>query len=85
MKKYHEIEHLRPLEVEVTDSSDEGLQFAIKLFRSKVQKEHILDKFKKCSRYEKPSVKKRRKSRENQNREFLMQRAFLQNMGKKEK
>jgi small subunit ribosomal protein S21 len=75
MKKYHEIEHLRPLEVEVNDSSEESFQFAVRLFRSKVQKERILAEVKKRSRYEKPSVKKRRKIRENQNREFLLQRA----------
>ena len=74
MKKYHDVEHLRPLEVEVFGSSDEDFQIAMRIFRSKVQKEKILNEVKRRSRHEKPSVAKRRKQREARSREFLMQR-----------
>lgn len=79
MKKYHEIEHLRPLEVEV-GSSEEDFHIAIRIFRGKVQKERVLTEAKKRGRFEKPSIKRRRKQRESQNREFLSQRAQRQNL-----
>lgn len=75
-RKYHEVEHLRPLEVEVTGSSEEDFAFAMRIFRSKVQKEKIFAKVKEISRFEKPSLKKRRKQRENRNRELLSQRFY---------
>lgn len=50
----------RGLEVQITSSFEEGM----KRFKSMVQKEKILSLYKERMRYEKPSVKKRRKHRE---------------------
>ena len=50
----------RPLEVEVRDSVDK----ALKILKQKMSKEGILQELKRRRFYEKPSVKKKRKTRE---------------------
>ncbi len=50
----------RPLEVEVRDS----LEKAMKVLKQKMSKEGILQELKRRRFYEKPSVKKKRKTRE---------------------
>jgi len=59
---------LKPLQVEVTGSFED----AIRKFKSLVQKEKILSKYKERQSYEKPSERKRRKAREARERAFLM-------------
>ena len=59
--------HFEPLQVEVRNGRfDESC----KIFKSIVQKEKVLNLFNEKSRYEKPSVKKRRKSAEAQQRKL---------------
>ncbi len=50
----------RPLEVEVRDS----IEKAMKILKQKMSKEGILQELKRRRFYEKPSVKKKRKTRE---------------------
>lgn len=57
----------QPLEVVVYGNNFER---ALRFFRSKVQKEHILSLYKEKQTYEKPSVKRRRKRNE-QKRKLL--------------
>lgn len=59
--------HFEPLEVQVRNGRFDE---ACKIFKSIVQKEKILNLFNEKSRYEKPSVKKRRKSAEAQQRKL---------------
>lgn len=59
---------LKPLEVEVTGSFED----AVRRFKSLVQKEKILSKYKEKQVYEKPSDRKRRKAREAKERAYLM-------------
>ena len=54
----------RPLEVEVRDS----LEKAMKILKQKMSKEGILQELKRRRFYEKPSVKRKRKSKEAQRR-----------------
>ena len=54
----------RPIEVEVRDS----LEKAIKILKQMMSKEGILQELKRRRFYEKPSVRKKRKSREAQKR-----------------
>lgn len=51
---------VKPIEIQVTHSFEE----ALKKFKQLVQNENILSDLKKREHHEKPSVKKRRKSRE---------------------
>lgn len=72
----------KPLQVEVTGSFED----AFRRFKSLVQKEKILSKYKEKQTYEKPSDKKRRKIREAQERNFLLkQRELLIQSGEWEK
>lgn len=59
--------HFEPIQVDVRNGRFEE---ACKIFKSIVQKEKVLNLFNEKSRYEKPSVKKRRKSAEAQQRKF---------------
>ncbi len=59
---------LKPLQVEVTGSFEE----AVRRFKSLVQKEKILSKYKEKQVYEKPSDKKRREAREAKERAYLL-------------
>lgn len=62
-----EFSHFEPLQVIVRNGRfDESC----KIFKSIVQKEKVLNLFNEKSRYEKPSVKKRRKSAEAQQRKL---------------
>ena len=56
----HELKDLSPIQVEVTSSFEE----ALRRFKSMVQKEKVISLYKEKQRYEKPSIKKRRKRRE---------------------
>lgn len=58
------IKPFKPLEVKVQGGSRESFEFAAKLFKSVVQKDGVLAEYKEKQKYEKPSVKKRRKHRE---------------------
>lgn len=62
-----DLSQFQPLQVEVRNGRFEE---ACKIFKSNVQKEKILNLFNEKSRYEKPSVKKRRKSAEAQQRKL---------------
>lgn len=64
MRNKLDVKPFRPLQVDVSGKSREEFEFALKVFKSIVQKEGILGEFKEKQRFEKPSVKKRRKSRE---------------------
>lgn len=73
---------LKPLQVEVTGSFED----AARRFKSLVQKEKILSKYKEKQSYEKPSDRKRRKIREAQERNYaLQQREQLIQSGEWEK
>lgn len=62
-----DLSYFQPLQVEVRNGRfDESC----KIFKSIVQKEKVLNLFNEKSRYEKPSVKKRRKSAEAQQRKL---------------
>lgn len=47
---------------EISIGQNESIESALKRFKKKIQKAGILSEVKKRERYEKPSVKKRRKS-----------------------
>ncbi|MEI8388475.1 MAG: 30S ribosomal protein S21 [bacterium] len=47
---------------EIQVGQDESIESALKRFKKKIQKAGILSEIKRRERYEKPSVKKRRKS-----------------------
>jgi small subunit ribosomal protein S21 len=47
---------------EVEVGQDESIESALKRFKKKIQKAGILSEIKRRERYEKPSVRKRRKS-----------------------
>lgn len=59
---------IKPLEVQVVNGNFED---AFRRFKSLVQKENIINEFRAAQSYEKPSEKKRRKSREAAERKFL--------------
>ncbi len=65
------ISQFHPLEVRVREGQFDS---ALRLFRFLVQREEILLNSKKKSRYEKPSVARRRKSSEARTRKFLSER-----------
>ena len=52
------LEHLSEIQV----GQDESIESALKRFKKKIQKAGILSEIKRRERYEKPSVKRRRKS-----------------------
>ena len=58
----------RPLEVEVNGNFEE----AVRKFKSLFQKEKVVGKYKEKQAYEKPSEKKRRKSREAAERKAML-------------
>jgi len=47
---------------EVRLGENESIESALKRFKKKIQKAGILSEIKRCERYEKPSVRKKRKS-----------------------
>ena len=61
-----------PLQVEVQGPSRDDFEKAHKLFRSIVQREKVISKYKECQYYEKPSAKKRRKRREAHEKRLAM-------------
>ena len=58
---------IKPIEVHVTSSFED----ACRRFKSAVQKEGVLSEFKDRMKYEKPSVKKRKKARQSVERRML--------------
>lgn len=62
-----DLSYFEPIQVDVRNGRFDE---ACKIFKSIVQKEKVLNLFNEKSRYEKPSVKKRRKSAEAQQRKL---------------
>ena len=52
----------RELESEIRDGENESIESALRRFKKKIQKAGVLSEVKKRERYEKPSVKRKRKS-----------------------
>ena len=61
----------RPLEIVVDGSSREDFEHAVRKFKALFQRERIVGLLKEKSAYEKPSDKKRRKSREAVGRQLM--------------
>lgn len=64
---------IRPIEVVLEGHSREDFEHALRRFKSMFQRERVIGKLKEKSRFEKPSDKKRRKCREAQSRQFLLE------------
>jgi ribosomal protein S21 len=65
-----DLSYFEPLQI----STDKGrFEEASRIFKSMVQKEKVISLYKEKQAFEKPSVKKRRKSREAQERKFAME------------
>lgn len=69
VKKIGETVIVKPLEVKINGSFEEGYR----KFKSEFQKEKIISQLKERQFYEKPSEKKRRKRRENRERQFSLE------------
>jgi ribosomal protein S21 len=65
--------YVRPIEVKVEGSSREDFEYAIRRFKALFQRERIVGQVKERMAYEKPSAKKRRKSREAVDRRVMNQ------------
>jgi ribosomal protein S21 len=61
---------IRPIEVVVEGSSREDFEHAVRKFKALFQKERIVGQLKEKMSYEKPSARKRRKTREAIERRF---------------
>lgn len=68
-----DLKTLNSIQVKPRDDSKEAFEEALRAFKSLVQKEKILSLYKEKQRYEKPSVKKRRKRREAAERKRAME------------
>ena len=64
---------IRPIEVTVEGSSREDFEYAFRKFKALFQRERIVGQIKERMGYEKPSAKKRRKSREAVDRRVMTQ------------
>jgi len=64
-----DLDYFKPLEVSV----DYGFEDAFRTFKSLVQKEKVVSLYKERQAYEKPSVKKRRKRRQAEERRLSME------------
>jgi ribosomal protein S21 len=64
---------VRPIEVKVEGTSREDFEYAIRKFKALFQRERIVGQIKERMAYEKPSAKKRRKSREAVDRRVMTQ------------
>lgn len=65
---------VRPIEVVVEGSSREDFEYAARKFKTLFQRERVVGQLKERSAYEKPSAKKRRKSREAIARRLMTER-----------
>jgi len=65
---------VRPIEVVVEGSSREDFEYAARKFKTLFQRERVVGQLKERSAYEKPSAKKRRKSREAIARRLMAER-----------
>jgi small subunit ribosomal protein S21 len=65
---------VRPIEVVVEGSSREDFEYAARRFKTLFQRERVIGQLKERSAYEKPSIKKRRKSREAIARRLMAER-----------
>lgn len=65
--------YVRPIEVKVEGSSREDFEYAVRKFKALFQRERIVGQIKERMAYEKPSAKKRRKSREAIDRRIMNQ------------
>jgi small subunit ribosomal protein S21 len=73
MKKYPtDTVIARPVQVEVRSGTREDFEYALRTFKSMVQKEKIISLYKEHQSYEKPSEKKRRKRREAAEKRYVM-------------
>jgi len=61
----------KPIEVTVRGDSKESFESAVRIFKALVQKEKILSTYKEKQSYEKPSVKRRRKRKEAEEKRFI--------------
>jgi len=64
---------IKPIEVIVEGSSREDFEYAFRKFKALFQRERIVVQIKERMAYEKPSAKKRRKSREAVDRRVMTQ------------
>lgn len=63
-----DLNYFEPLQIRPREQNRDSFDDAVKVFKSVVQKEKILSLYKEKQTYEKPSVKKRRKRREAEER-----------------
>lgn len=61
----------KPIEVTVRGDSKESFESAVRIFKALVQKEKVLSLYKEKQSYEKPSVKRRRKRKEAEEKRFI--------------
>jgi ribosomal protein S21 len=64
---------IKPIEVKVEGNSREDFEYACRRFKALFQKERVVGQIKERMAYEKPSAKKRRKSREAVDRRVMLQ------------
>lgn len=64
--------YVHPIEVHIEGSSREDFEHACRKFKILFQRERIVGQLKDRSSYEKPSAKKRRKTREAQDRQAML-------------
>lgn len=65
---------VRPIEIIVEGTSREDFEYALRRFKTLFQRERVVGQLKERATYEKPSAKKRRKSREAINRKLMAER-----------